>query len=123
MMRDKRKHKRFSLKALDANGRMIRATKVEIINISLGGLSLRADRRLNIGSGYVIILGNKTKAIPLKGVITWSVLSGITTGPHGETAVLYTAGMEFRDFLPEKKSHLLEFMGRYSSEEALSLAQ
>jgi len=38
---DKRRHKRFRLDLREINGKMILAHKVEIIDISLGGVALK----------------------------------------------------------------------------------
>ena len=69
-MRDKRKYKRFKLNDLEVNGKMVLATEVKVINISISGISLKANRRLNIGSDYTLKLeGRKTISLrPLPGL-------------------------------------------------------
>jgi hypothetical protein len=47
MLQDKKRFKRYSLKFVEVNGKMSFADEVEIIDVSLGGVSLCVDRRLN----------------------------------------------------------------------------
>jgi hypothetical protein len=120
-MGDKRQHKRLQLEAVDVNGTMVYVTKIEIIDISLGGLSLRADRRLNISCCYVIKLAGKNKTISVKGSIIWSKLSEIKPGPDGETTVVYTAGMQFNNVSPSAIPDLQEFIRNHRKLETVSL--
>jgi hypothetical protein len=94
---NKRRHKRFKLDLIEISGKMSLTDKVEIINISIGGVALKADRRLNIGKEYLIKLGEKGKTIDVKGVIVRSELSGIEQRANGDQAVIYTAGMMFKE--------------------------
>jgi hypothetical protein len=97
MMQDKRRHKRFKLDLTEINGKMILADKVEIIDIGLGGVALKADRRLNIGKEYVVRLGDKGREIDVRGVIVRSELSGIEERPNRGKVSIYTAGMMFKE--------------------------
>jgi hypothetical protein len=97
MQKNKRRHKRFKLDLIEISGKMSLTDKVEIINISIGGVALKADRRLNIGKEYLIKLGEKGKSIDVKGVIVRSELSGIEQKANGDQALIYTAGMMFKN--------------------------
>jgi hypothetical protein len=83
------------------NGKMILADRVEIIDISLGGVALKTDRRLNVGKEYLIKLGDKGKSIDVKGVIVRCELSTIEERSNGERVSIYTAGMMFKDVSPD----------------------
>jgi hypothetical protein len=48
-MQDKRRHKRNILTLIDTHSRMVFANDVRILDMSLSGVSLKADRRMNIG--------------------------------------------------------------------------
>ena len=109
------------MEAVDVNGTMVFVTKIEIIDISLGGLSLRADRRLNIGCCYVIKLEGKNKTISVKGTVLWSKLSEIKPGPDGEASVVYTAGMQFNNVSPSTMPDIQEFIRDHRKLEAVSL--
>ena len=107
-MNNQRRHKRFRLDSLEVSGKMSLADKVEIIDIGLGGVALKADRRLNIGREYTIRLGDKTNSIDVRGVIVRSTLSGIEIGAGGEGVSIYTAGMMFKDGFADKVAQFLK---------------
>ena len=100
-MQDKRRHKRFRLDIMEINGKMILADRVEIVDISLGGVALRTDRRLNVGKEYFIKLGDKGKSIDVKGIIVRCELSKIEERSNGKRVSIYTAGMMFKDVSPD----------------------
>jgi c-di-GMP-binding flagellar brake protein YcgR len=86
---------------MEINGKMILADKVEIIDISLGGVALKTDRRLNVGKEYLIKLGDKGKSIDVKGIIVRCELSTIEERRNGARVSIYTAGMMFKDVSPD----------------------
>ena len=118
-MDDHRKYKRFVLNFLEVNGELTLASKVSLLDISMGGLSLKADIRLDIGRKYVIKLEDKLKRLAVKGVVMWSRLSGTRSTPRGETLPLYTAGMKFIDLSEETIADLLYFVEHNGKEEVL----
>jgi c-di-GMP-binding flagellar brake protein YcgR len=83
------------------NGKMILAERVEIIDISLGGVALKTDRRLNVGKEYLIKLGDKGKSIDVKGIVVRCELSTIEERSNGARVSIYTAGMMFKDVSPD----------------------
>ncbi|HUI44582.1 MAG TPA: PilZ domain-containing protein [Nitrospirota bacterium] len=106
MQHDKRRYKRYKLELVDINGKMSLADKVEIIDISLGGVALRVDRRLNPGREYLLKLGDKGKSFDLKCLVVRSELSGIEAKVTGERTMIYTAGMRFKE---DSASQIAEF--------------
>jgi c-di-GMP-binding flagellar brake protein YcgR len=116
-MQDKRRHKRFRLDVMEINGKLILAEKVEIIDISLGGIALKTDRRLNVGKEYLIKLGDKGKSIDVKGIIVRCELSKIEERCDGERVAIYTAGMMFKDVSPDKIADFLNSIEQHKKEE------
>ena len=108
MMQDKRQHKRYNLDLIEVNGKMSLTDKVEVLDISLGGVALKADRRLNIGKEYMIKLQEKGKTLDVKGIVVRSELSGIEDRGHGERATIYTAGLVFKDGYADKMADFLK---------------
>jgi hypothetical protein len=96
-MDDKRRHKRLKLDLVEMRGEMSLAHHVDIIDISLGGASLKADRRLNIGKEIALKLSDKECSVEIKGIVVRSELSGIEEAAAGERVSLYTAGVMFKD--------------------------
>ena len=96
-MRNMRKHKRFKLDLLDLSSKMSLVGKVELIDISLGGVAIKADRKLNIGKECLMMLGCQGKHIKVKGIVVRSELSGIEEKTDGETITIYSVGIFFKD--------------------------
>ena len=107
-MKDKRRYKRFRVELVEINGQMSLADKVQILDISLGGISLKADRRLNIGNEYLIKLQEKGKNLAVKGTVVRSELSGIEQKANGQGVSIFTVGMMFKEGLAEKLADFLE---------------
>jgi len=96
-MRNKRKHKRFKLDLIDLSSKMSLVGKIEIIDISLGGIALKADRKLNIGKECLVMLGYEGKHINVRGIVVRSELSGIEEKADGETITIYSVGIFFKN--------------------------
>ncbi len=107
-MQDRRRHNRFKLDLTEMNGKMCLADKVEIIDISLGGAAIKADRRLNIGNEYLIRLGEQGKQIEVRGIVVRSELSGFVVRGETERVSVYSAGMKFKDGSAER---IADFLG------------
>jgi hypothetical protein len=117
---EKRQYKLYQLDVVDIRGRMSLSDKVEIIDISLGGVAIKADRRLNIGKEYVIRLNDKGSfSIDVKGIVVRSELSGIEPIVGGEAVTVYKAGMVFRDEERKKVLDFLQVIERHKREQPL----
>ncbi|HUI44378.1 MAG TPA: PilZ domain-containing protein [Nitrospirota bacterium] len=103
-----RKHKRFKLDLIDLSSKMSLIGKVEIIDISLGGVALKADRKLNIGKECLLMLGYEGRHINVQGIVVRSELSGIEERGEGEKATIYSAGISFKDESAEKVKVFLD---------------
>jgi Tfp pilus assembly protein PilZ len=107
-MQDKRRHKRFRVDLVEINGKMSLADKVQILDISLGGVSLKADRRLNIGKEYVLKLQEEGKNLEVKGTVVRSELSSIEQRADGQGVSIFTAGMMFKEGFADKLADFLK---------------
>jgi len=96
-MQNMRRHKRFRIDLVEVNGQISMTDKVEILDISLGGIALKVDRRLNIGRDYLLKLREKGKTLEVKCVVVRAELSGIEQRPNGDSVSIYTAGMTFKE--------------------------
>ena len=109
-MRENRRYKRFSIDILGINGKMMFANEVEIHDISVGGIAIRVDRRLNMGSEYTLKVANGKKTITLKGSVVWSRISGTKKGVRDEVIPIYAAGMKFVTMSADKTKELTAFL-------------
>ncbi len=107
-MDERRRYKRFVVEGIE--GTLMFTTEVEILNISINGVALRASRRLEIGREYTLKLEYKDKIVSMTGVVVWSVLSELHRDQHSENVPYYKAGMRFSDVVSSKMAALLEFI-------------
>jgi len=117
LMQDKRSHKRFTLNVAEVNTRMVLVTDVNVLDISIGGILLKANRQLNIGSEYTLKLGAKNRVLSLRGAVMWSSLNESRTGVDGVVAPIYRAGLKFRNMSTESITELLNFIEGHKKEE------
>ncbi len=103
-----RRHQRFRLDLIDLSSKISSIGKVEIIDISLGGVALKADRKLNIGKECLMMLGYERKYINVQGIVVRSELSGIEERTDGEKVTIYSAGILFKDESADKVKDLLD---------------
>ena len=111
-MKDRRRYKRFKVDLIDIDGKMVFASNVKIIDISLGGISLKADRRLNIGSEYTLTVSSKGKVFSTKCIVVWSFIKESIEDPRGNIVPIYTAGMLFKDASNKKIEETCKFHRR-----------
>ncbi|HJS57926.1 MAG TPA: PilZ domain-containing protein [Vicinamibacteria bacterium] len=118
LCREARRFVRYRLEGL--RGSMVFASHVEILDLSLGGVAILADRRLDIGNEYSLTLERGRREVHVKGVVTWSAVSGLQRRPRGESVTEYAAGLRFDDVLGGVRS-LIELLGDARSSEELRL--
>jgi c-di-GMP-binding flagellar brake protein YcgR len=109
-MEEKRRYRRFRVDIMEISGRMVFAHNVKILDISAGGISLKADRRLNLGTEYALRIEDKGKILTVKGNIVWSILSETREIPGGDIVPIYSAGMKFTDVSEEKSKEIMDFI-------------
>jgi len=112
-----RRHKRFRLGPRELNGQMTFASGVSILDIGMGGVSVTADKRLNIGGRYTLKLEVNKKILSVTCEVAWARLSGTKRSAAGEAVPLYTAGMKFIDLSPQNASDLRSFVQTISDQE------
>jgi hypothetical protein len=115
-MPDKRKYRRFKLNDLEVRGTMVLATEVKAIDISISGMALQVNRRLNIGREYALKLEGK-KTVSLKGIVKWCSLIESRKGPQGDMVPIYSAGIQFKDMSPERLKEIQYLIDSHHTEE------
>ena len=104
---EKRLHKRLSVKNMNIQSEMSLAKKLIIINISSGGVLVKADRRLNIGNTYILKIGYKDNVLFARAVVKWSFLVESIEDRDGNIVPLYMAGMQFDEVSSEKGEEIV----------------
>jgi len=104
---DKRRFPRFSVSGIQ--GRVSFSSSVEILNLSLGGVAIKADRRLELGQEYVLRLDLEDRELEVNGVAVWSKLSGLSQ-VEGGSVPEYSAGFRFTNVLTDRVQDLVDFI-------------
>lgn len=115
-MKNRRKHERFHAEILEIKGKMLLAKHVKILDISTGGISLKADRRLNIGHEYSLKIEGKGKNFQVKGTVVWSLLGESMETLGGEVVPVYKAGMKFTDVSESTYHEIHSFISLFRQE-------
>jgi hypothetical protein len=109
-MREIRRHKRFQVEIIEISGKVMLASYVNIFDISIGGVSFRVDRRVNIGSEYTLKIQGKGKELTVKGIIVRSAIVDNSRDSRGNIVPIYAAGMRFTDVSAEKLKEIAAFI-------------
>jgi c-di-GMP-binding flagellar brake protein YcgR len=87
------------------------------MDISIGGLSLQTEKRLNIGSAYSLKIESRGNAFTLKGSVVWSFLNESIKDAKGNIVPLYTIGMKFTDTSKEQTETIVSFIETHRKDE------
>lgn len=117
MGQDKRRYKRFKVDVMEINGKMMVAKEVVVINISIGGILLKLDRKQKIGTEYALKIMGKDRAMSIKGTVIWAVIGGTRKDHCGSVLPVYTVGMKFRNLSNEKIIELKKFIENIKQED------
>jgi hypothetical protein len=105
--KDLRQHKRYKMDETEIHVKLAPAHEVQINDISLGGISLKADRRINIGREYLLKLAYKKSEITARGIVVWSLLSDSRADPKGNVIPIYSYGFKFTNETKEQISSFI----------------
>ena len=108
-MKERRRHKRYSVDFQDIHGKILFSRNIQILNISVGGVSFTIDKSLNIGGIYVLRIESRGRALHLRGTIVWSKLSK-ERKQNGKTILMYTAGMKFLSLAADRMNEIETFI-------------
>ena len=106
-MREGRRYQRFPVDKDDMNSSMVFAHYVQVLDISEGGISLKADIRLNIGRQYTLTIKTKLKVLTVKGIIVWSSLIENKKDAKGNMVPIYKAGLQFTNVSREAINEII----------------
>jgi c-di-GMP-binding flagellar brake protein YcgR len=70
--------------------------KVEVVDVSLGGVLLITEGKLSIGKECSILFGYSGKHYPVKGLVIRSELCGIDERPRNKSVTRYLVGIVFK---------------------------
>jgi hypothetical protein len=110
-MQERRRDKRFPVDNDELNSSMAFAHHVEVLDISEGGISVKADLRLNIGRQYTLTIKTKRNVSTVKGTIVWSSLIDNKEDAKGNIVPIYKAGLQFSDVSRKAVNEIIGSLG------------
>ena len=117
-MINKRQQERYKLTLIDTHTKLVFANDVRILDMSLSGVSLKADRRMNIGCNYMVTIDDEGRVLNIKCKVIWSALSGYKGNTREENIPIYTAGMDFTGISSEKQKEIEDFIKRHQEKDS-----
>jgi Tfp pilus assembly protein PilZ len=78
--------------------------------MSVDGMAVESNKRLNVGRTYTLKLGHDNKALRLSGTVVWCNLSKATKDDQGCVVPVYKAGIEFDGVISDKARELVNFL-------------
>lgn len=110
-----RKHERFPVNMPEITAELLFSEDTSIRNISLGGISLTADKGLKIDKEYTIKIRMNGKVVPVKGTVMWCKLCQSKNRPNGDIIPIYRMGLQFRGDPKGDLAELIEFIRSYQT--------
>lgn len=115
-MKERRRYKRFVVDILDISTTMTFAKNVKIYDISIGGVALKVNKRLDIGSEYDLKIEGKGRILSLRGVVIWSFLSESLVDTSGNIIPVYRAGLKFIPVTNDMKAEIEHFIDTHKKQ-------
>jgi c-di-GMP-binding flagellar brake protein YcgR len=109
-MQEKAPHKDSEIDCLEMNNKRERPKDMKIHDISIGGISLKAQRKFNVGSEYTLRIKWDSKELTVKGIVIWSSLIEKIKDAIGNTISIYRAGLKFTDIANGKLREIVNFI-------------
>jgi len=108
-----RRHRRFTVDLMGIQSRAVFAIGVVIQDISITGISLITDQKMEIGAAYNLRLFDDKLDIPLQATVVRSaelVEANSPADPADSAPASYLTGMQFHDCSPEVVTSLEQFI-------------
>lgn len=107
-----RRHRRFAVDVLDIRGNAVFAHAVSIQDISVTGVSLGTDQKLEVGRQYALRIIDDHRDLSFTGTVIWTEEAPSRKQKPGDT-FRYTAGLQFTGISQENEVRLIEFIGSH----------
>lgn len=90
--------------------RMLFHADVKLLDMSLGGASIRTNKKLNVGSRYALKIDSKAGQISLRSTVIWSKIAELKKDNRGNTVPYYDIGLNFDETATDRGDELLDFI-------------
>jgi c-di-GMP-binding flagellar brake protein YcgR len=113
---DRRLHQRFTADVLDMRGKAAYAKVVQTLDISISGILLKTDERLDVGNTCILKMKRKGRVLNVKSIVTWSLLERCIKTLRGNSGSIYKAGLEFINISREKMKEIISFIENHQQD-------
>ena len=99
---DKRQHKRFKVQPEGLIGRLDDDHVVDIIDLSVGGIAMKAVSRFVVGREYFMRLQDRRNSLEVRGTVVRSRIVGNKEVLFGQRGPVYASAMRFKEGLEDR---------------------
>jgi hypothetical protein len=107
---DRRLHQRVTTDVQDMHGKSAYAKVVRILNMSVSGILLETDARLDLRDTCILKMKGKGRVLNVKSVVIWSLLDRRIKTLRGNFVSIYKAGLKFLNISREKMKEIIGFI-------------
>lgn len=109
-MHNRRRYERYKVDIIQIDGRIILARHMKVLNMSLGGISLLIDQKIDTDTELTLNIEGKADSLTVEGTVVWSFLTEYKNNTKGSVLPFYKVGIRFADPSDEKKQEILDFI-------------
>ena len=109
---ERRQYPRYEVAGL--GGHLVVPIKMEVINLSLGGLALETSSYLQFGRNYSLRLKGESSDLALTGTVAWCALRRTARSAAGEVLPVYRAGLRFDGLSSDKSQRLWDLIRQHA---------
>lgn len=106
---ERRAHPRLAVEGVSGAFRF--STHARILNLSLDGVALETSDYLQIGRSYSLKLTQGDEELMLRGRIVWCQMVGTSRAGDGDTAPVYSVGVQFENLMSGTAREVHRFLG------------
>jgi len=107
---ERRKHERLTVAEMNVTANMSFTDEVKLVNISRDGIMVKTERRLNIGSTYILKLACEDSNLNVKARVIWCLLQESRHISPGEIIPVYSSGLQFNGVSTEKTDEFIKLI-------------
>ncbi len=109
-MIDRRHFKRFTIEHADVNCKMHLMQEVQILDVSMGGVSISLNHNMAIGDEYMLKSDHDETPFSVNGNIMWVEEAESLEIEDGEVVSVFKAGMSFKEIFTGKGDMLAKLI-------------
>jgi c-di-GMP-binding flagellar brake protein YcgR len=114
IMTDRRQFQRFTADVLDIHGRSVFAKAARILDMSVGGVMVNTDTKLNKGKKCILRVREEESVLDLESVVAWSSLYENPEVSGSDLVPPYNTGLRFTDVSSETTKKITRFIENHA---------